>query len=291
MNSINYAQIFDNELRQKYSRELCTAGLTTDNVNFFGANTIKIPFLNLKGYKNHSRSGGFNRQAVANENLTHVLSHDRDVEFFVDSMDVDETNQVLAATNLTAAFETEHAIPETDAYRISKIYSEVLRMGGKVDNTVLNAKNVLSIFDSYMQKMDEDEVPESGRILFVSPAVNNLLRQSADISRWVNAVTDRPKINRNVRMLDEVKVVMVPSSRMKSAYDFSDGFTPLKNAAQINMLLVHPSSVIAANKHSYIKLWAPGSHTLGDGYLYQNRQYGDLFVIETRKAGIAINAS
>jgi hypothetical protein len=55
------------------------------------------------------------------------------------------------------------------------------------------------------------------------------------------------------------------------------------------MILVHPSSVIACDKHSYIRLWAPGTHTQGDGYLYQNRKYGDLFVLDTRKDGIAIN--
>ena len=40
---------------------------------------------------------------------------------------------------------------------------------------------------------------------------------------------------------------------------------------------------------TYINLWAPGSHTQGDGYLYQNRKYGDLFVLNTRSDGIKIN--
>ena len=103
-------------------------------------------------------------------------------------------------------------------------------------------------------------------------------------------VIDEGNINRTVRMLDEVQVVVVPAGRMRSAYDFGDGFVPASDALQINMMLVAPSSVIAVNKHSYIKLWAPGTHTQGDGYLYQNRQYGDLFVIDTRIGGIAINA-
>lgn len=283
--------MFQDELKQKYNRELLTSGLTTENVNFLGSNTIKIPFLNLKGYKNHSRAGGFNRQSVSNENYTKVLSHDRDVEFFVDTMDVDETNQVLAATNLTEVFETEHAIPEVDAYRISKIYAEYLNLGGKVDDRELNRSNVLDIYDGMMQKMDEEEVPESGRILYVTPATNNILRQSADISRFMNMAGTSSRINRNIRMLDEVEVVMVPPSRMKSHYNFDDGFSAKVDALQINMLLIHPSAVVAANKHSYIKLWTPGSHTLGDGYLYQNRQYGDLFVINSRVAAIGINAN
>jgi len=288
-NNVNYATIFGNELAQKYSRELLTSGLTTCGVNFVGGNTVKIPFLSLKGYGNHSRAGGFNRQAVANQNLTRVLTHDRNVEFFVDSMDVDETNQVLAAVNLTNVFETEHAIPETDAYRISKIHGEFIQAGGEVDSTVLTRENVLTVFDEYMQAMDEAEVPQEGRILYVTPAVNKMLSQSSEFNRVMSVLDDESRVKRTVRMLDEVEVVVVPTSRMKTAYDFSDGFVPASGARQVNMLLIAPSSVIAVNKHSYIKLWAPGTHTVGDGYLYQNRQYGDLFVVDTRIGGIAIN--
>ena len=289
-NKINYAVLFSTHLAQKYSRELLSGGLTTANVNFFGGNTIKIPFLSLRGYRNHSRAGGFNRQAVENGNLTKVLCHDRDVEFFVDEMDVDETNQVLAASHLTNIFETEHAIPETDAYRFSKIYQDFVSLGGEVDETELTRSNVLSVYDEYMQKMDEEEVPQQGRLLYVTPAVNKLLSQSAELNRIMNVIDDESRIKRAVRMLDEVEVIVVPCGRFKSLYDFSDGFSASPGAKQINMMLVAPSSVIAVNKHSYIKLWTPGSHTQGDGYLYQNRQYGDLFVIDSRLGGIAINA-
>jgi len=288
-NSINYASVFSNELKQKYTRELLTSGLTTENVNFLGGNTVKVPFVSLRGYKNHSRDGGFNRQTVENRNMTKVLSHDRDVEFFVDAMDVDETNQVLAAVNLTNVFETEHAIPETDAYRLSKIFQETKEAGGVIDSSELTSENILQAFDTYMQLMDEEEVPQEGRILYVTPAVSKLLSQSAELNRIMNVIDEDSRIKRSVRMLDEVQVVVVPASRMRTAYDFSDGFTPAAGSQQMRMVLIHPSSVIAVNKHSYIKLWAPGTHTVGDGYLYQNRQYGDLFVVNTRLGGIIIN--
>ena len=289
-NNINYATIFSNQLEQKYTRELATSGLTTKEVNFIGGNTVRIPFLNLRGYKNHSRDGGFNRQAVENRNITKVLSHDRDVEFFVDSMDVDETNQVLAATNLTNVFETEHAIPETDAYRFSKIFQDFRAADGSVDATPITRENALSIFDGFMSRMDEAEVPESGRILYVTPGVNTLINNAAEHNRIMSVIDDEGKLKRAVRMLDEVQIVVVPSSRMRTAYDFSDGFVPTAGAQQIHMMLIHPSSVISVNKHSYIKLWPPGTHTQGDGYLYQNRQYGDLFVIDSKIGGIAVNA-
>lgn len=288
-NTVNYATSFEKELKQKYSRESCTDDLTTQNVQFVNAKTIKIPYITLGGYKDHSRNGGFNRQSVANDYMIKTLEHDRDVEFFVDTMDVDETNEALSAANITNVFETEHAIPERDAYRMSKLHSEFIAAGGTVDNTVLALTNILNVFDRWMEEMDDAEVPVDGRILYVRPTINTLIKQADKITRTLDASAQRD-IDRRVRSLDEVKIKPIPKGRMMTAYDFTDGFAPAVSAKQMNMILVHPSAVLACDKHSYINLWAPGSHTMGDGYLYQNRKYGDLFVIDTRVGGIKINA-
>jgi hypothetical protein len=222
--------------------------------------------------------------------MTKTLAHDRDVEYFVDAMDVDETNQVLEAAKTTNVFETEHAIPEIDVYRISKIYADFTALGGAVDSDALTSANVLSKFDEYMEAMDEAEVPADGRVVYVTPTVHTMLKKADEITRFlaVSGVNDGT-IKRTVGRLDDVKIVKVPSGRMKTAYNFSDGFTPAVGSKQINMMLVQPKSIIACNKHAYIKLWEPGMHTQGDGYLYQNRQYWDLFVLDTRVNGITLN--
>lgn len=288
--AINYAELFESQLQQKYARELTSAALTTDRARFVGAKTIHIPRLDLAGYKDHNRAGGWNRQAVNNDYETKVLQHDRDVEFFVDAMDVDETNQVLSAANITNVFVTEQAIPELDSYRYSKLLAEQQNYGGTPDTTALDINNVLQVFDELMETMDEASVPESGRILYVTPTVHKLLKQAEDIQRTFYVQSGPGRVARAVNQLDDVNVVKVPSDRMKSAYDFTDGFAPGVEAKQINMILVHPSAVLAPIKHSAIYLWAPGSHTHGDGWLYQNRSYTDLFVIERKVDAVQINA-
>lgn len=294
-NLINYATQFMADIMQKYTRELLTSDLTTQNVTFLNANTIKIPFLAVGGYKNHSRAGGFNAQDVTKKDMIKTLAFDRDVELFVDSMDVDESNQTVSAANVTNVFITEHAIPETDAYRLSKLYADFVASGednpaGVVDNTAITTENVLQIFDGYMTAMDDDEVPQDGRILYVTPAVADAIKNAKGVSRSIDSGNAADTaINRVINALDNVKIVKVPSGRMKTAYDFSDGFKAGVAAKQMNMILVHPRSVIACDKHSYIRLWPEGTHTKGDGWLYQNRKYGDLFVIDNRKNGIKIN--
>lgn len=289
-NTVNYVTSFEQELKQKYTRELLTADLTTQNVVFVGAKKIKIPFITVSGYKDHSRNGGFNRGTVENQFMEKELEFDRDVEFFVDAMDVDETNQALSAANITNTFEHEKAIPETDAYRLSKLYTDFNALGETATQDELTAATILEKFDTLMEEMDEAEVPEDGRILYVTPSIYTIFKQAEKITRMLEVTRDTA-VNRHVRALDDVKIKRIPSGRMKTAYNFTEGFTPASTAKQMNMILVHPSAVIAADKHAYINLWAPGSHTQGDGYLYQNRKYGDLFVLNTRSDGIKINLS
>ena len=265
-----------------------TADLTTQNVTFVGANKIKIPFVSVTGYKDHSRNGGFNRGTVQNQFMEKTLSFDRDIEFFVDAMDVDETNQALSAANITNTFITEQDVPETDCYRLSKLHTDFTALGGTVTQDAVTAATILDKFDTLMEEMDEDEVPEEGRILYLTPHIYTMLKQAEKITRSLD-VTRQASIDRHVRNLDEVKMVRIPSNRMKTVYDFTEGFKPGAAAKQMNMILVHPKSVIASQKHSYIKLWPEGTHTNGDGWLYQNRKYGDLFLIDNRVQGVKIN--
>jgi hypothetical protein len=161
--------------------------------------------------------------------------------------------------------------------------------GGAPDTTALTASNVLFKFDDWMKEMDEAEVPQEGRFLYVTPTVFTALKNADPITRALTVTANNGRIDRSVASLDDVTVVKVPSARMKTVYDFSNGFAPGSTAKQINAILAHPKSVIAVDKHAYIKLWPEGTHTQGDGWLYQNRKYGDLFVIPNRKAGIVIN--
>lgn len=82
----------------------------------------------------------------------------------------------------------------------------------------------MALFDNYMQQMDDAEVPEEGRILYVTPDVYKSLKQAEQISRSLIVTNNPGAVNRAVRSLDDVAITKVPSARMKTAYDFSDGF-------------------------------------------------------------------
>lgn len=292
----SYAEVFERELAQKYARELISNELTLSNpgIKFLNAQTIKIPKITVSGYKDHSRNGmGFNAGTITNDWEPKKLAHDRDVEFAIDPMDIDETNLTLEVANIQNVFETEQAIPEKDSYRFSKLYAEAKTYasdGAVVDTTALTAANILDWFDEQMSKMDDLSVPQEGRIFYVTSAINKLLKSADGITRTMS-VGAAGVIDRRVHGLDDVQIKTVPSARFKTKYEFTNGCTPAAAAKQVNAMLLHPSCVISRDKYAYMKLFTPGTDSrTADKYVYQNRYYTDTFLIQNKACGIAINA-
>ncbi|MDE7211678.1 MAG: capsid protein, partial [Lachnospiraceae bacterium] len=213
----DYAEIFGGLLAQKYEKELCSDALTKSNpqVRFLNAQTIKLPRMAVSGYKDHTRTPGFNSGTLSNEWEPKKLEHDRDIEFFVDPMDIDETNLTLSVANIQNTFETEQAIPEKDCYRFSKLHAELETYSGRIDKTVVDAAVFLDWFDSEMAYMDEAGVPVEGRILYVTPTMNKVVKHAEGLQRTIS-VTTANSINRNVHNLDDVDIKMVPAARMKT---------------------------------------------------------------------------
>ena len=289
----DYAEQFTSLLQQKYAKELCSDALTKSNtqVRFMNAQTIRLPRLTVSGYKDHTRTPGFNAGTMSNDWEAKKLEHDRDIEFFVDPMDIDETNLTLSVANIQNTFETEQAIPEKDSYRFSKLHAELTAYEGRISNTLIAAANFLEAFDEEMAIMDEAGVPEEGRILYVTPTMNKAVKEAEGLQR-ILTVNTASSINRRVHSLDDVTIRMVPAARMKTKYNFTDGCIPDADAKQINWILIHPSCVVCRDKYSYIKLFTPGTDSrTADGYLYQNRNFGDLFLLEKKVAGCAVNVS
>lgn len=289
----DYAEQFTNLLQEKYSTELKSDDLTKSNlgVQFINAQTIKLPRMSLSGYKDHTRTPGFNAGTMSNDWEPKKLSHDRDIEFWIDPMDIDESNLTLSVANIQNTFETEQAIPEKDCYRFSKLHSELKNYKAvSIDTTVITAANFLEVFDAQMAVMDEAGVPEEGRILYVTPSMNKIVKEAQGMERYITISAGSNAINRKVHSLDDVNIKMVPAARMKTVYNFTDGCVADSTAKQINYILIHPSCVVCRDKYAYIKLFTPGTDSrTADGYLYQNRNYGDLFLLEKKTDGVMMN--
>ncbi len=291
---LEYATIFSNVLRELYGQELTCDDLYHSNsdIQIVNGKDIKIPKLSVSGYKDHTRGGSFNSGTYSNGYETKTLDHDRDIEFAVDPLDVDETNLVVTVSNIQNRFEKTQAIPELDSYTYSKIYTEAKRVNAKIKTTALTSANVLSDFDDNLEAFAEAGVPLDRAILYATPGYKKLLKNAEGIQRTLE-VSSSSGIDRRVRSLDDInKIVEVPSARMKSLFDFTDGCKADSTAKQIDYILIDPEAQVSRVKYAYIKMFTPGTDSrTADNYMYQNRKVNGTFGIdELLKSGVIIHA-
>ena len=196
--------------------------------------------------------------------------------------------------NIQSRFEKTQAIPELDCYTFSKLYTEAKRCNANIKTDVLTTANILSDFDSNIEIMEETGVPLERVIMYCTPAFKTKLKNAEGIQRTLEVSGGTKNIDRRVRSLDDVNVIKtVPASRLKTAFDFTEGFQVASAGKQINYIMIDPEAQVSRVKYSYIKAFTPGHDSrCADKYLYQNRRFNGTFALldDLLKQGCIINA-
>lgn len=284
----NYAKKNTGLYEQKLTQETLTALIETPEVNWLNAQSFETTTIETSGYKPHTRDKGFNSGKMENKKQVYTLEFDRDIEFYVDIADEDETDKDLAAARVSATFVQENAAPEVDAYRFSKMATAAINEG-QTKSTALTVDNVYSELKAAILPLRKYG---AGNIIgYVSSEAMDLLECSKEFTRNItNQNVGMTALESRITSLDGVVLVEVwDTDRFATKFDFTEGFTKATDGKDIAFLLVVKEAVIAKAKFNSIYLFAPGSHTEGDGWLYQNRLYHDLFVLESRKDGVYVH--
>ncbi len=292
-NTVNYVTKFLPNILEMYRTGLKSIVLFESNksIQITGTKDIKIPVLTTTGLKDHNRSSiDYNSGNYSDTFITKQLDHDRDVEFFIDPMDVDETGLILKLANITSTFEKDHAIPELDCYTFSKLFS-VAPSSTKITTEITEA-NILDLFDNDIESMSEAGVPLERIKLYLTPAINKILKNAQGITRNINVSANNGVIDRKVRRIDDItEIIEVPSNRLKTLYDFTDGCVADDTAKQIRYILVDPECQVSRVKHAYMQSFAPNSDSrTKDKYVYDYRRYNGTFGLDGKiEYGIRIN--
>lgn len=296
MAELNYVTQFLPRIISMYGHLLMSDELYQSNsdINIINTKDIRLPKITVSGYKDHNRKSlSFNTGTYGNDWETKTLDHDRDIEFAIDPMDVDETNQIASIANYQVRFEKTQAIPELDCYTFSKLYAEAKRVGATIKNDTLTAANILADFDANIEAMEEAGVPLERVIMYCTPKFKTLLKNAEGIQRTLE-ISGGNGIDRRVRSLDDIsKIKTAPSARLKTAFDFTEGYSVASTGKQINYILIDPEAQVSRVKYSYIKAFTPGHDSrTADKYLYQNRRFNGTFALldEVLKEGCIINA-
>ena len=290
MAALNYAKEYSQALAQAFPYSLYFGALynTPNNGRYrwTGAKTIEIPTISTTGRVDADRDTIGN--AARNYNNaweTKVLENQRKWSTLIHPADIDQTNHVASIANITQVYNEEQKFPEMDAYTVSKLYADWTGQSKTASTTVLTEDNVLAEFDALMEKMDEARVPVTGRILYVTPAINTLIKNAKQITRTINVESAGSTINRKVSRIDEVEIIAVPSTLMKTSYNFTTGWVAGGSAKQIHMFLVHPIAVITPVSYQFSQLDEPSAKTEGKYYYYEE-SFEDVFILNKKADAI-----
>lgn len=276
-----------NKADEALEQGLFTNVVTTPDVDWVGARSFRVKKIKTSGYQRHTRNKGWNPGTVTQSEDLYTLEFDRDIEFFVDVMDVDETDDQLAAAAVTGAFIKDKAQPEVDAFRFSKMAQEAIADSAATTETL----TVDNIFDRVKAMIAPVRKYGVGNLSFwMDSNAMGLLEQSPKFQRTFDVKNQGTAIETRVTSIDGVQLMEVwQDDRMFSKFDFTDGFLPTSDALKIQMMVVARPAIVAKVKHTSVFLFDRGNHTEGDGWLYQNRMYHDLWKLHQHPGTIHVS--
>lgn len=290
--ALNYAEVWSPDLLEIMEQEALTSPFVTTAVKWLDAKTFHFTTMSTSGYKSHSRNGGWNKGTFAQEDVPFTVSHDRDIEFLVDKADVDETNQTASIKNISETFHKTQQVPEMDAYFFSKVATEAQKLEGYHSETAISSYTKENVYGKLKSMLNAGKlrryVAKGALIAYVSSTIMDLLEQSTDFTRKIEMTQIAEGgvgIETRITDIDGVTLIeVIDDERFYDKFDFTDGFKPVANTShKINVLIASPLTVKTVPKISSIYYFAPGAHTEGDGYLYQDRSLSDTFVFPNGK--------
>ena len=276
--AIELATKFQPYTDEQFSAESKKGLLTNQDFDWTGAHTVKVYKVttsemndygrNGPSEGNWSRYGAVSGLDATTEEMT--LKKDRSFTFTIDKLDQDETQLQLAAASALARQNREKVIPEVDTY----VYGVMCEQAGNVATpAALTATNIYTEILNGSQALDDAEVPETGRVLVVTPATYSIMKKCKDIAMETDIGNDL-RLKGVIGILDGMDVQKIPAKRLPANFGF---------------MIAHPCATVAPTKLEDFKIHQdpPGI----SGSLVEGRIVYDAFVLENKVKAIYYHAT
>lgn len=258
-----------------------------------GANAkeILVPKITMDGLGDYSRNSGYTKGDVNLTYETRTFNYDRGRKFEVDTMDEQETEEV-AFGMLAGEFMRVKVAPETDAFTFATLAGKSGISKVAAGATLSDGAAVMSALKVALDKMDDDEVPEEGRLLYITPG--NL-----------SAVKAMDTTKSRELLEGFSKVIKVPQSRFYTAIELYDGTTDNSSSdgvdetiggyvkastgKDINFMIIHPTAVLKTDKHIANNIITPEENQTSDAWMQKYRKYGIVDAFDNKLAGIYLH--
>lgn len=274
--AINLATKFLPYVDEKFTTESKKSILTNQDFDWTGAKSVKVYKVStatMNDYdrpgtgSNWSRYGAVQGLDATTEEFT--LTKDRSFTFAIDKLDSDETVGNLQAASALERQMREVVVPEVDAY----VYGVMCTGAGtKPTAKALTSSNIYTEILTGNQALDNAEVPETSRIIVVTPDVYVLMKQDTNITMETDIGNDL-RIKGVIAMIDGAMVIKVPSNRLPEGFGF---------------MIAHPCATVAPTKLEDYKVHKdpPGI----SGSLVEGRINYGAFVLDNKDKGIYYQA-
>ena len=275
--AINLVTKFQPYTEEQFSTESKKALLTNQDFDWTGAHTIKVYKVTTSAMNdygrngpaegNWSRYGAVGALDATTEEFT--LKKDRSFTFAIDKLATDETAAPLQAASALARQNREVVIPEVDTY----VYGVMCENAGtKPEAKALSVTTLYGEILAASQALDDAEVPETGRVLVVTPAIYVMMKKSKDIIMETD-VGNELRLKGVIGILDGMSVQKIPANRLPSAFGF---------------MVAHPCATVAPVK---LEDYTVHENPPGiSGSLVEGRICYDAFVLENKAKAIYYQA-
>lgn len=262
---------------EMFSQESKKSILTNNDFDFDGASTVKLYKVNtaeMNDYgRNGAKTGNWSRYGAVKDleatTETATLTRDRSFTFVIDALDQDQTVGALAGASALARQLREVVIPEVDTY----IYGVMIAGAGQKPAAVALTKD--NIYDEIIKAsaaLDNELVPETERILTVTPDTYLLMKKCKDIVMETE-IGEEMRIKGDIANLDGALTIKIAAARLPKGFGF---------------MLSHKSACCAPTQledyNTHVN--PPGIN----GTLVEGRIVYDAFVFENKKKGIYYQA-
>ncbi len=275
--AISLATKFQPYTDEQFSTESKKSLLTNQDFDWTGAHTVKVYKVTTASMNDYGRtgpaSGNWSRYgAVQGLDATteeFTLRKDRSFTFAIDKLDTDETAQQLAAASALARQNRQVVIPEVDAYTYGVMAAGA---GTKPTAAALTADNIYGEILKASQTLDDAEVPETGRVLVVTPATYAIMKKCKDITMETD-IGNELRLKGVIGVLDGMDVQKIPANRLP---------------AQFGFMVAHPCACVAPVK---LEDYTVHDNPPGiSGSLVEGRIVYDAFVLDNKTKAIYYQA-
>ena len=282
----NYTDVLD-KVYQKASVSGCLASGGRMVRAGRNAKEIMIPKISVSGLGDYTRNVGYKTGSITFDYETKTFNYDRGIKLLADVMDVEEAGVLDCFVAAGSELMRTQVAPEADAFTFAEIAGHVGVDSEAKSYADAEAADILKDLRAVTNDMDELEVCEGGRVLFITPTLKGVL----DDFSLVN-----PNLSKHV-LTRFSRIVEVPQRRFYSKIDLLSGeaeqfgYAKAAEGKDINWMVVEKSAVIKFDKHVASRVFSPDELENLDSYMRKYRKYGIVELLDNKLDGVRVSVA